>query len=117
MTNQPENPAPQSCQTGEPEENRNPIRRASSVEPALYVGLFIAFFITLLTIRTVLDINDSTKSLLDVVHSFITQNAGTATLAAIGLSPMTVHACKFSRFIANRVSKRRTGPFVKGPGV
>ena len=35
----------------------------------------------------------------------------------IGLSLMTVHACKFSRFIANRVRKRRTGPFVKGPGV
>ena len=57
------------------------------------------------------------KPCLMIVNSFITQNAGTATLAAIGLSLMTVHAGKFSRFIANRVSKRRTGPFVKGPGV
>ena len=117
MTTQPKSPAPQTSQTGQPEADRDSIRRASSDEPVLYVALFIAFFTAIITFLTVNDFNNATKTLPEIVNSFITQNAGTATLAAIGLSLMTVHACKFSRFIANRVSKRRTGPFVKGPGV
>ena len=114
MTNQPENPAPKPSQTGEPEEDRVSVREASSVEPALYVLLFIVFFTTLLAIRTVLDVHDSTKTVPDIIHSLVTRHAGNATLAAIGFSIMTVQAWKVARLIGSRVRKRLAGPFAKG---
>ena len=113
MTNQPENPAPTPSQTGEPEEDRGSVREASSVGPALYVLLFIVFFTTLLAIRTVLDVNDSTKIVPDIIHSLVTRHAGNATLAAIGFSIMTVQAWKMSRLIAIRVRKRLAAPFTQ----
>ena len=69
MTNQTEHSEPKPCHTGEPEEDRVSVREASSVEPAMYVLLFIVFFTTLLAIRTVLDVNDSTKTVPDIIHS------------------------------------------------
>ena len=114
MTNQPAKPTPQRCHTGEPEEDRVSVREASSVEPALYVLLFIVFFTTLLAIRTVLDINDGTKTLPDIVHALVTRHAGNATLAAIGFSIMTVQAWKVARLIGSRVRKRLAGPSAKG---
>ena len=112
MTNQPENPAPNPSQTGEPEEDRVSVREASSVEPALYVLLFIVFFTTLLAVRTFLDVNDSTKTVPDIIHSLVTRHAGNATLAAIGFSIMTIQAWKVSRLIGSRVRKRLAGPFI-----
>ena len=79
MTNQPTNPAPKPCHTGEPEEDRVSVREASSVEPALYVLLFIVFFTTLLAVRTFLDVNDSTKTVPDIIHSLVTRHAGNAS--------------------------------------
>ena len=116
MTNQPANPTPQPCHTGEPEEDRVSVREASSVEPAMYVLLFIVFFTTLLAIRTVLDVNDSTKTVPDIIHSLVTRHAGNATLAAIGLSVMTVQMWKFSRLIGCRILRRLAGPFTREPG-
>ena len=113
MTNQPENPAPKPSQTGEPEEDRGSVREASSVEPALYVLLFIVFFTTLLAIRTVLDVNDSTKTVPDIIHSLVTRHAGNATLAAIGFSIMTVQMWKFSRLIGCRILRWLAGPFTQ----
>ena len=112
MTNQPKSPAPQPCHTGEPEEDRVSVREASSVEPAMYVLLFIVFFTALLAIRTVLDVNDSTKTVPDIIYSLVTRHAGNATLAAIGFSIMTVQAWKVSRLIGSRVRKRLAGPFI-----
>ena len=112
MTSQPANPTPQPCHTGEPEEDRCSVQRAPSAEPALYVLLFIVFFTTLLAIRIVFDVNDSTKTVPDIIHSLITRHAGNATLAAIGFSIMTVQAWKVSRLIGSRVRKRLAGPFI-----
>ena len=114
MINQPTNPAPKPSQTGEPEEDRGAGRGPSSVEPALYVLLFIVFFTTLLAIRTVLDVNDSTKTAPDIIHSLVTRHAGNASLAAIGFSIMTVQAWKVARLIGSRVRKQLAGPFAKG---
>ena len=116
MTNQLENPAPQSCEAKEPEEDRCSLRSASSAEPALYVGLFIVFFTTLLVFRTVLDVNDPTKTLPDIVHTLITRDAGNATLAAIGLSLMTVQGWKGFQCIASRVRERLAGTCTREPG-
>ena len=113
MTNQPKSPAPQPCHTGEPEEDRCSLRREPSAEPAMYVLLFIVFFTTLLAIRTVLDVNDSTKTVLDIIHSLVTRHAGNATLAAIGFSIMTVQMWKFSRLIGCRILRWLAGPFTQ----
>ena len=116
MTNQPANPTPQPCHTGEPEEDRCSVRREPSAEPAMYVLLFIVFFTTLLAVRTVLDVNDSTKTVPDIIHSLVTRHAGNATLAAIGFSIMTVQMWKFFRFIGCRILGRLAGPFTREPG-
>ena len=116
MTNQPAKPTPQRCHTGEPEEDRVSVREASSVEPALYVLLFIVFFTTLLAIRTVLDINDGTKTLPDIVHALVTRHAGNATISAIGLSVMTVQGCKGLQFLASLIRRLLAAPFTREPG-
>ena len=116
MKNQPKSPAPQPCHTGEPEEDRCSVQRAPSAEPALYVLLFIVFFTTLLAIRTVLDVNDSTKTVPDIIHSLVTRHAGNATVAAIGLSVMTVQMWKLSRLIGCRILGRLAEPFAREPG-
>ena len=114
MTNQPDNPAPQPCKMTEPEKDRGSARIELPAGLALYVGLLIAFFTALLAFLTVNDFNASTKTLPNIVHSFITRNAAIATLAAIGLSVITVQVWRASRFIGGRISNRLAGPFPKG---
>ena len=115
MTNQTEHSEPKPCHTGEPEEDRVSVREASSVEPAMYVLLFIVFFTTLLAIRTVLDVNDSTKTVPDIIHSLVTRHAGNATVAAIGLSVMTVQMWKFSASLDAGSSEGSPDPLPGSP--
>ncbi len=114
MTSQTEHSEPKPCHTGEPVEDRGSVRIELPAGLALYLGLFIAFFTALLAFLTVNDFNDATKTLPDIVHSFITRNAAIATLAAIGLSVITVQVWRASRFIGGRISNRLAGPFPKG---
>ena len=114
MTTQTEHSEPQPCHTGEPEEDSGPARIELPAGLALYLGLFIAFFTAHLAFLTINDFNDSTKTLPDIVQSLITTNAANSTLAAIGLSVITVQVWRASRFIGGRISHRLAGPFPKG---
>ena len=78
------------------------------------MALFIAFFTVLMAVRAVLDVNDPTKTLPDILHALITRHAGNATLAAIGLLVMTVQPWKLSQFIGNRGRKQLAEPFTGG---
>ena len=113
MTSQTEHSEPKPCHTGEPVEDRGSVRIELPAGLALYLGLFIAFFTALLAFLTVNDFNDATKALPDIVHSLVTKNGANATVAAIGLSVITVQVWSASRFMGSRTRKRLVGPFAK----
>ena len=111
--NEPEDPAHEPYQTGEPKEDRGSIRIDSPAKLALYLGLFIAFFTALLAFFTVNDFNGPEKSLPSIVQSPITSNAANSTGAAIGLSVITVQVWRVSGFTGSRIFERLAGPLTR----
>ena len=109
MANQTEDPAHEPDQTRGPEEDRSSIRIDPPAKLALYLGLFIAYFIGLVAFLTLNDFSDPEKSLPDIVQSLITSNAANSTMAAIGLSVITVQVWRVSRFTGSRIFKRPRG--------
>ena len=71
MVNQPRNPAREPCETGKRGEDEHSVEIELPVEPALFVGLFIVFFIAILAFLTIQNVNDPTKTLPDMIRSFI----------------------------------------------
>ena len=101
--------------TGEPAEDRYSILIELPAELALYLGLFIAYFIALAAFLTLNDFNDREKSLPDIVQPLITRNGGNSTAAAIGLSVITGQVWRVSRFTDSRIFKRLAGPLPETP--
>ena len=115
MVNQPRNPAREPCETGKRGEDEDSVEIELPVEPALFVGLFIVFFIAILAFLTIQNVNDPTKTLPDMIRSFITTNTASATLTAIGLSLMAVVTWKTSKPVGSRIRKLLVKLFAKEP--
>ena len=105
MVNQPRNPARDPCETEKRGEDQDSVEIELPVEPALFVGLFIVFFIAILAFLTIQNVNDPTNTLPDMIRSFITTNTASATLTAIGLSLMAVLTWKTSKPIGSQIRK------------
>ena len=114
MVNQPRNPARDPCETEKRGEDQDSVEIELPVEPALFVGLFIVFFIAILAFLTIPNVNDPTNTLPDMIHSFVL-NIGSATLTAIGLSLMAVVTWKTSKPVGSRIRKLLVKLFAKEP--
>ena len=96
--------------------SRGSIRIDPLAELALYLGLFITYFIALVAFLTLNDFDDPENSLPDIVQPLITSNAANPSRAGIGLSVITVQVWRTSRFMGSRIFKKLAGPLTRDPG-